>query len=226
MLDETRINASPDANGEAEVIEVDLDAVVEVEDATADVNIAAVIAPEGIYPCKWSNADEKGLAAATTKPKGTNPTRHYVGGNIVGRIVANGEPFDDAPVYKYINSLSMRGKPTSDLHHFCNCASSPAPNRSTVRELLAHAEEVLQQNPAVYTHLDWRASYQKDDGTWHEFAKRMDQFPKHFDENGKFDGTYEQQIKSPKDGELINAQLYVRAFYTEAEAKKLMAKAS
>lgn len=229
MLPENQINTSPDSNGEAEHIAVDLDATVEVEDATADGNIAAPIPPAGLYPVKWADQEEKGLAGAATN---SSPSRSYVGGNIIGRVVASGESFDEFPVYEYINSLTMRGKPTSDLHHFLNCAGSPAPNRCTVRELLTFAQNVLAENPAVQTFLDWKASYPHPTETqkngkpkYIEVATSMEKFPKEI-VDGKWTGKRLQQVPHPITGEAINAQVYVRAFYTEAEAKKKMAKAS
>lgn len=225
LPEENMPNHSPDTGKNVEEVAVNLNDVVEVEDAQADGNLAAPLPPAGLYPVKWFDKDEKGLSGQVTK---TTPHRSYVGGNIIGKIVASGEGYDDMPVYEYINSLTMRGKPTSDLHHFLNCAGQPAPNRSTVGELLNFALEVLKSNPAIQTYLDWKASYKTDKmkngfTVYDDLALRMDKFPKEIVDD-KWTGKYLPWIEHPVTGEPINAQLYVRGFYTEAEAKKLLAK--
>lgn len=226
MLPEKHINNSPDNQAEEKIV-VDFDAAVEVEDSTADVNIAAPLPSAGIYPVKWNESDQegKGLDGRMTKPKVGQASRAFVGGNIVGKIVATGEDYDEMPVYEYLNSLTMRGKPTSDLHHLLNCAGAPAPNKTTVRELLTFAKNVLEQSPAVYTELDWRAQYQDANGDWQTAVKSMEKFPLIDDPKNPGQKIRSQEYPSPLDGEPLKAQLYVRAFYTEAVAKEKMAKA-
>lgn len=232
MIPENQINNSPAADA-VETTEVDLNEVAEVEDATGDVNVAAKLPPRGIYPFKWkAGKDEHPYAAKT---KGDTP-RSFVGTSLVGTLQDNGGDFDGTLVFdNHENSLAKRGKPTSDLHHILNVFGSPAPNRTTIGELLQHTKDVLDQEPIGMAEVDWRAAYKDENGNWQEFVKTMTGFPKHYvnaagetvdsAKEGNWDGTYVQTIKSPKDGEDINAQLYVRKFLTMSEAKKLSASA-
>lgn len=232
MLDDVVVNSSPDAQGTSEKVEVNWDEQVEVKDPTADVNVAAILPPAGIYPLKLKNAqDDQALNGKTTAGGPGVPPRSYVGGFIIAEVVATGEDYDGTPIYHYLNSLTRRGKPTSDLHHLLNCAGQPASARMSVKELYHFAkEEVIESRPAVYGWIDWKASYATDEidpkngkKIYKDITKKMEGFPKEKDEDGKFTGHYLQQVVSPVDGEPINAQLYIRAFYTEAEAKRLMA---
>lgn len=226
LEDASMLNTSPASQASAEKVEVNWDAPVEVKDATADGNIAAVLPPSNFYPLKLKlDNTEKGLDGRTTVG---NPPVSYVGGQIIGEVVAVGEDYDGTPIYHYINSITRRGKPTSDLHHLLNCAGQPASNKMSVKELLDHAKEVIESGPAVYALIDWKASFKTDKfdkngkPVYENVALSMDKFPKEY-EDGKWTGHYLQQVKNPNDGEPINAQLYIRAFYTEGEAKKLMA---
>jgi hypothetical protein len=228
LLPEEHINANPAENA-TETVEVDLNEAVEVEDSTADVNIRAALPPRGAYAVKWKAAED-GINASKTRKE---PYRGFVGVKLEGNI--QDAEFEGLPVYDYINSLSMRNKPTSDLHHFHNICGTPLPNRSTLGEIITATEELLSNNPVTNAELDWRASVKKDDGTYNEFVKTMTSFPKHYvgedgkplakEKGGKWDNTYEQEIPSPIDGEPIGAQLYVRQHLTNAEAQKLKAKA-
>lgn len=221
MIPQDRINTDPAENAE-EKIEVNLDEPVEVEDATGDFNIAAKLPPKGVYAIRWKARDQDGVYASKGKKE---PHRAYVAASLVGAI--QDEEYEGTPVYvNHINSLTMRGKPTSELHHFLNVCGTPAPNRSTVGELKQFTEEVLDQNPVAMAEIDWRASYKNDKDEYIDIAKTMEKFPKHKDENGRWDGTYEQQIASPADGEMVNAQLYVRKHLTQAEATKQKSKAA
>lgn len=232
MLPESHINNSPEADAVA-TIEADDDAIVEVEDATGDVNQAAKLPQRGIYPFKWkAGKDEHPYKAAT---KGDNP-RSFVGTSLIGSLQDSGGEFDGTVVFEnHINSLTMRGKPTSKLHHFLNVVGAPVANRVTIGELLQHTKDVLEQEPIGMAEVDWRAAYKNDDNEWIEITKTMTGFPKHYvDSNGetvdsakegKWNGEYLQTIKSPKDGEDIQAQLYVRKYLTMSEAKKLSASA-
>lgn len=236
MIPEERINAnsSPDAGEETQKIAVDLNAAVEVDDATGDVNQASKLPPAGIAPIRWKAGKDDHPYAGVTKKE---PHRNFVGTSLVGQFV-EGEYEGTLIFENHINSLAMRGKPTSDLHHFLNVAGSPLSNKSTVGEVLEFTKEVLEAEPLVMTEYDWKASYKKDDGTYEDVLTKMEKFPKHYvdttqgenqgkplakEKGGKWDGTYEQTIESPVNGEPINAQLYVKAFLSQAEAKRKMA---
>lgn len=239
MLPESEINNNP-AQDAVEKVEVNDDEIVEVEDAQGDVNIAAKLPPRGIYPFAWKAGKDdhpyKSVSAGETP-------RSYVGTSLVGTLQDGSGEFEGTLVFEnHINSLSQRGKTTSKLHHFLNVVGSPAPNRTTIGELLQHTKDVLEQTPVGEAEVDWRAAYktgQKDKkghDVYEEVAKTMTAFPRHYvndagetvtkAEGGKWDGTYIQQIPNPKDGEPINAQLYIRQYLTRAEAKKLKGKSA
>jgi hypothetical protein len=225
MIPENRIHDDPAAEA-TERIEVSDDEVVEVEDSTGDFNIPAKLPPHSIYLVQWKARDEDGVYAGKTRKE---PHRAYVAASLVGAV--QDEEFEGTPVYvNHINSLTMRGKPTSELHHFLNVCGSPAPAKSTIGELRTFTAEVLEQTPVAFAELDWKASYKNSKGDYVDLALTMEKFPKHYveDENtGKksWDGTYEQQFPNPETGEAVNAQLYVRKHLTQAEANKQKSKA-
>lgn len=237
MLPESQINNNP-AEDAVETIEVNDDEVVEVEDAQGDVNVAAKLPPRGIYPFKWKAGKDDHPYKSVSK--GETP-RSFVGTSLVGSLQNGGGDFDGTLVFEnHINSLSQRGKPTSRLHHFLNVVGNPTANRITIGELLQHCKDVLESEPVGSAEVDWRASYKgrnkKGEEEWIEVAKTMTAFPKHYvdangetttkAEGGKWDGTYLQQIPSPVDAEPLNAQLYVRQYLTDAEARKLQSKSA
>lgn len=228
MLDNIVVN-SPDAEA-AEEIAVDLDAEVEVEDSAADGNAAAPIPEAGFFPVKFTDGEEdKAFGGKVTKPKAGKVQRSYVGGTVVGKIQDEGQPWHERIVSKYINSLTFGGRPTSDVHHFLNCAGQPAPNKSNVGALVEQVKNVLAGVPAVWCYLDWEASYPAEDSTkdephYIELVSTMKKFPVYRDaESGLM--VRLQSIPHPKTGEPVNARLVIKAFYTDAEAKKRMQKA-
>ncbi len=233
MLPENKINSGGTAveDEEVQVLEVNYDEEVEVEDSTADVNVAAKLPPHFVATVKWkAGKAEDSIYAA----KGKNPPhRAYVGAALFGEI--QDEEWEGTPIYvNHINSLQRRGKPTSDLHHFLNTVGSPAPNRQTIGQLLAHTKETMEQEPVGYAEIDWKASFKNSKGEYVDIKTTMEAFPKHYvDENGdtvssakegKWDGTYVQTLQNPETGEPVEAQLYVRKFLNQAEASKLKSK--
>src|SRR5215831_11216940 len=145
MIPENHINrnASPDAEAE-ETVEVDLNAEVEVADATADVNVAPPLPPAGIYPVKWKVQKDKSVNAKATKPKKIgDASKAFVDVSLQGELQASGEDYDGSMIFEYMNSIAFRGRPTSDIHHFMNICGSPAPNRIRVGELKTMLEEML-----------------------------------------------------------------------------------
>lgn len=239
MLPENQINNNP-ADDATETISVNDDEIVEVEDAQGDVNQAAKLPPRGIYPFKWkAGKDEHPYKSVSA---GDVP-RSFVGTSLVGSLQDSGGEFEGTLVFEnHINSLSKRGKTTSDLHHFLNVVGNPAPNRTTIGELLQFSKDVLESEPIGEAEIDWKASYKSGKKTktgkdeWVDVVKTMTAFPKHYvdsegndstkAEGGKWDGTYLQQVPNPLDGEPINAQLYVRQYLTNTEARKLQAKSA
>lgn len=230
MIPEEKLqNSSSPESDATERIEIDLNAPVEVDDATGDVNVAAKLPPAGIALLKWKAGKDEHPYASRTK---NEPHRSFVGTSLVGQF-ADGEYEGTLIFVNHINSLAMRGKPTSDLHHFLNVVGSPLSNKSTVGEVLEHTKEVLDNSPLAMVEFDWKASYKKEDDTYEDVVKTMTKFPKHYadaegkplakEKGGKWDGTYEQTIPSPVDGEPLTAQLYVRAFLSNAEAKRKLA---
>lgn len=180
MLPEQNINKSGNTAVEdeaVETIEVNLDEELEVEDSTADVNIAAKLPAHGIYTCQWAaNKKDNSIYASRTK---SEPHRSFVGAGLVGTI--QDEEFEGTQVYvNHINSLQQRGKPTSELHHFLNVVGNPAPNRTTVGELKSFTESTLEQTPLGMAEIDWKASYKNDKGDWIDIATTMSRFPKHY----------------------------------------------
>lgn len=225
MIPEDKINNNPEADA-TETVEIDLNEPVEVEDAQGDVNVASKLPPKGIYPLKFKSGKDEHPYAGRTKKE---PYRSFVGTSLVGQFI-DGE-YEGMVVFEnHINSLAMRGKPTSDLHHFLNIVGSPTSNKTTVGELLEHTRQVLENSPVGMAEVDWKASYKQDDGTYKDVVLTMEKFPRHYidvegkplakDQGGKWDGSYEQTIPHPKDGEPIQAQLYVRSYLSQSEAQK------
>ncbi len=235
MLPEQKINSGNSAVSDDETVEtiqVNDDDEVEVEDSTADVNVAAKLPPHGIYTVKVKppKDDEK---IYKSKTKSDSP-RAFVGVNGISVTIQDEEWEGSMAFVNHINSLQRRGKPSSELHHLLNLAGNPAPNRTTVGELETHVRATLEEEPVVYAELDWKASYKNDKGEYLDVKTTMEAFPKHYVDgngetvasakDGKWDGTYRQQIPNPSTGEDIEAQLYVRKFLTQSEASKMKAK--
>lgn len=228
MIPEEKLNNNPEAEA-TETVEVDLNETVEVEDAQGDVNIAAKLPPAGVYPLKFKAGKDEHPYATKTKKE---PYRQFVGTSLVGQFI-DGEYEGSLVFVNHINSLVMRGKPTSELHHFLNIVGSPTSNKTTIGELLEHTRQVLDNSPVGMADVDWQASYKKEDGFYEVFKKKMTDFPKHYidtdgksitkEAGGKWDGSYEQSVPHPKDGEPVSAQLYIRTFLSQAEAKKKLA---
>jgi hypothetical protein len=231
MIPESKINKNPQEEENVEVIEVNDDETIEVDDATGDVNIAAKLPPHEIYTVQWK-AGKKDDSIYKSKTKGDSP-RAFVGAALVGTI--QDEEYEGSMIFiNHINSLQRRGKPTSDLHHLLNVVGNPAPNRTTVGELLDHTKETFDQEPLGLAEVDWKAQYKNRDGDYIELKVGMENFPRHFvnadgetvasAKEGKWDGTYVQTLENPENGEDVNAQLYVRKHLTQAEATKLKGK--
>lgn len=233
MLPENKIAGTAVEDEEVvESITVDDDEIVEVEDSTGDVNIAAKLPPHGIYVAKLqAPKKEEGIYRSKTK---SEPHRAFVGVNGMTLSLQDEEWEGTFVFVNHVNSLTRRGKPTSELHHILNIAGNPAPNRTTVATLEQHVRDTLAQEPVVYVEVDWRAAYKNDKEEYVDLKTAMEGFPKHYvDENGetvasakegKWDGTYVQELPHPRTGEPIQAQLWVRKFLTQAEASKMKAK--
>lgn len=235
MLPENKINTNTtDSGNEEEVVEtiqVDDDEIIEVEDSTGDVNVAAKLPPHGIYAVKVRNPKKDD---AIYKSKTKTDHRAFVGINGLAVEIQDEEWEGFVAFQNHINSLQRRGKTTSDLHHLMHVAGSPTPNRQSVSELENHVRETLEQEPVVYAELDWKASYKNGKGEYIDLKTTMEGFSKHYVDKdgetvssakeGKWDGTYVQSIPHPETGEPIEAQLYVRKFLGQAEATKLKSK--
>lgn len=233
MLPENKINAGNSStvvdDEIVESIQVDDDEIIEVEDATGDVNIAAKLPPHGVYALKWkAGKKEESIYKSATK---TTPHRAFVGVNNLSGAIQE-EEYEGVTVFHgHMNSLQRPGKPTSDIHHFLNTVGNPAPNRTTVAQLESHVRETLDQEPLGYAELDWKAQYKNDKEQYIEIKTTMEAFPKHYIDSdgetvssakeGKWDGTYIQQVPHPVTGEPIEARLYIRKFLNQAEANKM-----
>lgn len=240
MLPENKINAGNSSTAVddeiVESIQVDDDEIVEVEDSTGDVNVAAKLPPRGVYAFKFkAGKKEDSIYKSATK---TTPHRAFVGVNGLTGAIQDEEYEGIVVFHNHINSLQRSGKPTSDLHHFLNVVGNPAPNRTTVAQLESHVRETLDQEPLGYAEIDWKAQYksgkQTKDGKdeYLEIKTTMEAFPKHYinedgetvagpKEGGKWDGTYLQIVPHPITGEDIEARLYFRKFLTQSEANKM-----
>lgn len=229
MIPESKINTNPAQDEEVvEIIEVDDDEIIEVEDSTADVNVAAELPPHNVYMIKWKSGKNED---AVYKGKTKDGKRAFCGAALIGNI--QDEEFEGVPVFvNHINSLQRPGKPTSDLHHFANTIGSPIPNRQTVGQIVEHVKAFLEEEPVGYAEIDWKASYKNGKGEYIDLKTAMEGFPKHYvnsdgetvpspKEGGKWSGKYLQKISHPETGEDIEARLYVRKFLTQSEANKL-----
>lgn len=231
MLPQNRINAGSSTAVEddevVETVKVDDDEIVEVEDSTGDVNIAAKLPPHGVYTVKLKNPKKEDAIYRSKSKDG----RAYAAINGLAVEIQEEEWEGVMAFQNHTNSLSRRGKPTSDLHHLLNVAGNPAPNRTTISELETHVRVTLEQEPIVYAELDWKASYKNSKGDYVDLKTTMEAFPKHYVDadgetvssakEGKWDGSYVQELPNPETGESVNAQLYIRKFLTQAEANKL-----
>lgn len=234
MLPENKIRTDSTNDVEddevVETIQVEDDEIVEVEDSTGDVNVAAKLPPHGIYAVKLRNPKKDDQIYKSKSKDG----RAFAAVNGLAVEIQEEEYEGFAAFVNHVNSLTRRGKTTSELHHLLNVAGEPAPNRTTVGQLETHVREVLEKEPVCYAEIDWKAQYKNGKGEYIELKTTMEGFPKHYvnsdgetvssAKEGKWDGTYVQQLPHPETGEPVEAQLWVRKFLTQAEANKLRSK--
>lgn len=207
-------NSPADPAAGAQAIAVDYDAPVEAANPTADFNEIIPPPPAGLYLFKWS-VDEKGIVGSVGKKPPHSP---FLNCFLLGNLFDDGGPDDGFKVNYYFNSLVQSRKGTSEAHHFLSCAGNPAPAQTTLGRLKAQLEETLASNPVVPAELQWRCSYKNPTtGKWDEQFTRMDQFPKHKRDDGKWDGTYENVAASKLDNSPLYAQAHIVRIIAEAE---------
>lgn len=219
MFPNSEIKEMVAANQIVEEVEVNLDEVIEVEDASRDFNEIQAPPPADIYPIKLRLNEKKGGGniKGVEIPKGIEVKvdknkKTFVGVHLTGKIQATNETYDGYEIYNiYVNSILFAGKATSELHSLLTKLGENVPNTMPVLQLVQLAEKVFSDQPIQMTELEWEASYKKNDGSgqYEKQCKNMRSFPKNPD------GTYNHVVTSELDGEPIYARAVIKKFVSQ-----------
>jgi len=217
---ENATSTSP-ADDVEEKLQVNLDEETEVEDPEADVNERFAPPPASdLQPVRWSLA-EKGVVPSVDKNK-----KSYLAVYLTAEILGV-DGFDGYKINNhYMNSIAR--KVTTEVHHFMNSIGEPLPNRIKLGDMKQRIEEALAKNPSSYVETDWRTGYSdpsKVDPRTHkpafvEYKKSMSQFPLVDDPENPGQKIRQFWVPSPKDGEPLYAQLYIKQILSPQEVQK------
>lgn len=189
-----------------EQLPVDLDAKVEVADASKDINVVVPPPKAGEYIVQWE-LGEKGIEGRSSKKVGS-----FLLVPLVGHIVLEGSEYNNYQVQDWITSIYSTLKQNAPTHDFLYKLGVNVPQSVSLRELQKILEETLAQKPFGTVLLEWKLSEKNpsdpraDRKTGYVTLKnRMDQFPRNPD------GTYQNWIDSKVDGSKLYAQAVVAA---------------
>jgi hypothetical protein len=93
----------------------------------------------------------------------------------------------------------------------------------TLGELGEEIKQAVAQSPQSYVTTQWVASINrgtKDDPNWEDVLKGQKNFPKRIDADGNETGKFEPEIKDPKSGALIRAQIKVLKYSSTPKLAK------
>lgn len=210
---------------DAEVVEMNWDAEVEVADATADFNEIVPIPPgpcthcktSGIYICKVSllppKEDGENPAGRMTKEK-----KPFISAAIQLEIVDEGGAFHGFQVNDYnVSSLMFKGQKTSKLHQVMNCVGSPLLAHARISEWRDKVIEVLGNGNSalIQVELDWRAARKSGPGKYdyEDIVRKMSLFPKNPEGDGHLQVyTYVPDPKKPRESSEHRASIYVSKY--------------
>lgn len=176
--------------------------------------------PKGDYRAKLilgSNGVQMGLDDARDES-----TLYYLI-DIEGRIVSDDPEHNDIPFFERVSTKMGRGKRMSRAAGMVMKLFGKLPKTEGVTPLMVSKwlTKLLQQEPVVWVHLDWRASYKITDRngkeTWKNYATTMENFPP----DGK--GGHKHMFTADVGGgrrEEIKAQLNVVHWYDKGEVPK------
>jgi hypothetical protein len=191
----------------------DFDAVIEVEDSSADFAVASAPPKAGIWPFKFKLNRDKKQTVGGREFVGVIPGKDKNGINFVGAhlllnlIDPDNEAYNGFQIGEYVNSIKPRNKPTSALHSLANYLGEPIENKESIMGLVNKLNTLFDSEPTGYAELEWKAVYKSSkDGKWKDIHTRMVDFPRNQD------GGYSNQTENPETGETVYAFAYIRRF--------------
>jgi hypothetical protein len=219
MFPESSIQEMMPASQITEEVEVNLDEVITVEDASRDFNEIQAPPPANIYPIKLMLNEKKGGGniKGVEIPKGIEVKvdknkKTFVGVHLIGKLQATNEAYDGYEIYNiYVNTILFSGKVTSELHSLLTKLGENVPNSMPALQIVQLCEKVFSEQPIQMAELEWEASYKKNDGSgqYEKQCRNMKSFPRNPD------GTYNHVVTSELDGEPLYARAVIKKFVSQ-----------
>ncbi len=146
-------------------------------------------------------------AIQTGKDKNGRP---FVMFAIEARIVAEGEPYNNAAVFDRVSTVVMQSTGTCRMAGVLQALKVPVPRDMTAVQMAKQLAAVLEGEPLIKIETQWQAREQVDDDTWKTVVRGMKRFPQKRDKDGNtIPGEYEHVIESPKTGATLDARAVI-----------------
>ena len=194
------------------------DAVVEVEDSSADFSAPQEPLPAGKYLIKFRLDDkmienpDKMLDISTggRNSKGGKP---YIKLSLIGQVVdADGNELGHT-IYHNANSLVFSNQKNSEVHAILHALGHTVPNtihlvkdmegRPSLRTVILN---VFGTEPVGLFPLEWKVAVREVDGSWTDIHKSMAEFPRLEDAE---DGTPQYKCSIEHNGKTVYARNYI-----------------
>lgn len=152
-------------------------------DPEADAFATPAPPPDGTHLVKLKLFRQGSGDSGFTIAKDKNDNE-YIQARLEARIVAEGQKYDNAPVFDRVNTIIMQSTGTCSMAGVLRALKVPVPSRVSKRDLARTLATALEGEPLVKIETQWQIREEQSDGKWKTVLKGMKKFPPKKDGQG------------------------------------------